>query len=216
MFMAMSAPDGDSSAGGASLAPHRPPFAVHPPHDPRRGEVEDFIRAVYARRYGAQVPHFAPILVSLRDADGGISAAAGYRGAAELPLFLERYLSAPVENLLAPLAGARPAREAIVEVGHLAAGRAGEGRRLIFLLGPHLATQGYQWVVGTLTEELRHLFQRIGVTPLALGRADPGALGEDAAHWGSYYDHGPLVLAGHLPQALRHLARRERGAKGQA
>eukprot|EP01035_Chromulina_nebulosa_P063904 gene63904-87401_t len=32
------------------------------------------------------------------------------------------------------------------------------------------------------------------------------ALGEEARHWGRYYEHEPVVLAGHLPQALRHLA----------
>ena len=47
--------------------------------------------------------------------------------------------------------------------------------------------------------------------PLSLGAADPAALGEEAAHWGSYYEHRPLVLAGHLPQALRHLRGRKAG-----
>ena len=60
----------------------------------------------------------------------------------------------------------------IVEVGHLSAEQAGEGRRLIRLLGPHLAALNYEWAVSTLTTELRHLFVRIGITPLALGRAD--------------------------------------------
>ena len=77
---------------------------------------------------------------------------------------------------------------------------------------PHLATLGFQGVVSTLTEELRHLFVRIGVTPLALGAADPARLGDEAADWGDYYAHHPVVLAGHLPLALRILARRQRGA----
>jgi hypothetical protein len=49
-------------------------------------------------------------------------------------------------------------------------------------------------VVCTLTAELRHLFLRIGITPLALGAADPDALGQDVGRWGSYYDHHPVVL----------------------
>lgn len=217
MFMASSRPHEGIAAPGASPTPGRPEFAVHLPEDPRRHEVEVFIRRIYARRYGAHVPHFAPVLLSLRDHGGSIVAAAGYRQAAQAPLFLERYLDAPVEALLAAHGNTQPPRDSIVEVGHLTAARAGEGRRLIFLLGPHLAAQGFQWVVGTLTEELRHLFVRIGVTPLVLGAADPIALGEEAAHWGSYYDHRPLVLAGHLQQALRHLARRRPGgAKGRA
>ena len=190
-------------------------LTVHGVDDPRRGEVEHFIRDVFARHYGAEVRHFAPTLVSLRDG-GEIVAAAGYRSAAESPLFLERYLSSPVERLLASDDGSAPGRDGIVEVGHLAAGRAGAGRRLIALMGPHLAARDFTWVVGTLTSELRHLFLRLGVTPLALGTADPLALGEDGAQWGSYYEHRPVVLAGHLRQALRRLARELRQAGGDA
>jgi hypothetical protein len=63
-------------------------------------------------------------------------------------------------------------------------------------------------VVGTLTEELRHLFVRLGIAPLALGVADPALLGAEAVHWGTYYDHRPLVLAGQLDVALQALSRR--------
>lgn len=181
---------------------------LHHGGDPGRAEVEAFVAGVFAQRFGAELREFAPWLVSLRDDDDAIVAAAGYRRAGDGPLFLEHYLEAPVERLLAPAAGSPPSRPAIVEVGHLAATRAGEGRQLIRLLGVHLAAQGFQWVVSTLTEELRHLFVRLGVAPLALGRADPHLLGDAARSWGTYYDHSPVVLAGYLPQALRQLARR--------
>ncbi len=179
-------------------------------NDPGRAQVEAFIRSVYARRYGAQVRHFTPVLVFLRDATG-IVAAAGYRQAHASPLFLERYLDAPVETLLGAGNGLEPERKSIVEVGHLAAARAGEGRRLILLLSAHLAQQEFVWVVSTLTRELRSLFLRIGVTPVTLGVANPAALGDDAVNWGSYYEHSPLVLAGHLPQAMRRLATQSAG-----
>ena len=180
-------------------------------NDPERKEVEWFIREVYARRYGAQVRHFAPVLAYLREG-AEIVAAAGYREAHDSPLFLERYLDAPVEVLLGRGSGVVPARTSIVEVGHLAATRAGEGRRLILMLGAHLAAREFQWVVSTLTHELRLLFLRIGVTPLTLGVANPDVLGDEAAQWGSYYQHSPLVLAGNLPQAMRRLSTRHGGA----
>jgi len=175
---------------------------------PRRAVTESFIHRVYAEHYGAEVRHFAPQLVALHDDGGGIVAAAGYRSAADERLFLERYLAAPVETLLGAAGRPLPGRGRIVEVGHLAAGPAGAGRRLIGLLGPLLAARGFQWVVGTLTEELRQLFARLGIVPLALGEADPSVLGADAAAWGSYYDHRPLVLAGRVEPALQKLARR--------
>lgn len=179
-------------------------------NDPERREVERFISEVYARRYGAHVCHFAPVLAYLREG-AEIVAAAGYREAHQSPLFLERYLDAPVEVLLGRGSGVVPGRASIVEVGHLAATRAGEGRRLILMLGAHLAEREFQWVVSTLTHELRLLFLRIGVTPLTLGVANPNVLGAEAAQWGSYYQHSPLVLAGNLPQAMRRLATRHGG-----
>jgi hypothetical protein len=47
-----------------------------------------------------------------------------------------------------------------------------------------------------------------------LGTADPAVLGDDAVHWGSYYDHRPLVLAGQLDEALRQLRRRAIASTG--
>ena len=195
-----------TTVSAASTASSRR-LATHGRQDPGRSAVESFIRRVFEARYGASLTSFAPVLVSLSD-DTGIVAAAGYRRADGGALFLERYLDAPVDALLAQQSAVAPARADIVEVGHLAATKAGEGRRLIAQLGPHLAAQGFQWVVSTLTEELRQLFLRIGVAPLALGQADPRALGDDAAAWGRYYAHRPVVLAGHLPQALRRLQQR--------
>lgn len=185
----------------------------HGVDDPERAEVQAFIARIYAHRFGARLQQFAPCLVSLRDPHSGdIVAAAGYRFADTGPLFLERYLSAPIEDLLSAQHGATVARRSVVEVGHLAAARAGEGRRLILLLGQHLAQwpgqRSPEWVVSTLTQELRHLFVRLGVTPLALGQADPDAVGADLAAWGRYYEHRPVVLAGRLQAALRLMGQR--------
>jgi hypothetical protein len=181
-------------------------FGVHAPGDPGREAVEGLIRRVYAERFGARVKQFAPVLVSLQEGEGACArpvAAAGFRFATQ-PLFLERYLDLPIEQLLAS-EGSVPARARIVEVGHLAAVRAGEGRRLILRLAQHLAALQVEWVVSTLTEELRQLFTRMGVAPLALGVADPQRLGAGAADWGSYYEHHPVVLAGSLALAMRRL-----------
>lgn len=189
-----------------ALALPAPRLQVHGIASPGREQVERFVAAVYQRRFGATVRQFAPVLVSLHDEQGERVAAAGYRAAQLGPLFLERYLPTPVQALLP----AAPSREGIVEVGHLAAVRAGEGRRLIRLLGPHLSSQGFEWAVSTLTQELRNLLVRMGVTPLALGVADPALLGEQAASWGSYYEHQPLVLAGRIDAATQRLSRRSR------
>jgi len=211
-MLAMSlSPRAPAPPGRHSLAA-TPRLRVHAPGTCDRAEVEDFIRGVYRDRYGADVRQFAPALVGLHDEAGELVAAAGYRAADQEPLFLERYLGVPVEARLAAESSVAPSRSHIVEVGHLAAARAGEGRRLVLLLGPHLSAQGFRWVVSTLTEELRHLFVRLGIVPMALGVADPTQLGDEAGRWGSYYDHHPVVLAGQIDQALKMLARRRTGA----
>lgn len=194
-----------ASVASPARAATAPALRLHPPGDPGRAAVEDFIRGVYAEHYGARVRRFAPMLVGLHDGNTLI-AAAGYRRATQ-PLFLERYLDRAVEQLLAG-SGGPPPREQIVEVGHLASRRAGAGRQLILRLAQHFGQLQIQWVVSTLTEELRNVFVRMGVKPLALGLADPARLGADAQDWGSYYAHHPLVLAGSLPAALRRLAPR--------
>lgn len=210
MFMSSPSRDIGSVSPAVALSAPPPELTLHSIGDPRRREVETFIGEVYARRYGAKVPHFAPVLAGLREG-GELLAAAGYRSAAQEALFLECYLPAPVEAMIAAHSDTPLSRASIVELGHLAANRGGEGRRLIQLLAPRLAAEGFDWVVGTVTQELRPMLVRLGIAPLTLGAADPAALGDDAAHWGSYYDHHPVVLATHLKRALRHyMARRAR------
>lgn len=199
-----------SGGEGAELqAPCEPPapgddiLTVHEADSPTRQEVERFIAGVYRDRFGADVQAFAPVLVSRRGTDGELCAAAGYRPADAGALYLERYLDTSVDQALgAP-------RAQIVEVGHLAACRAGEGRRLILQLGPWLARSGFRWAVSTMTEELRHLFLRLGVAQRALGVADPSRLGDAASGWGRYYEHHPIVLASAIGPALQARARRE-------
>ncbi len=211
MLAMATSPQHSSGLPVAALPAGRHRLAVHDTQDAQRERVERFIHAIYQARYGAQVRHYAPMLVSLRDEDDQIIAAAGYRVADSGPLFLERYLQQPVDVLLGQGSG-HVQRTRIAEVGHLSAVQAGAGKRLIHLMGPQLASLGLEWVVSTLTQELQHLFVRLGITPLALGVADAAQLGAAAADWGSYYDHRPVVVAGRIDLALRMLARRRSAA----
>lgn len=176
---------------------------VYTRETPGRASVQDFVRGIYAERYGAHITEFAPVLLALRDAQGTLVAAVGYRCAALEPLFLERYLDGPVEQALLGADAPISARRDMVEVAHLVALKPGEGRRMMAELGRWLGQQGAHWVVSTVTRELRHLFLRMGIAPLALGVADPERLGDRARDWGSYYEHEPVVLAVALSQTTR-------------
>jgi hypothetical protein len=173
---------------------------------PRREETEAFIRNVFAQHYGAAVSSFAPNLLLLEQNDRTI-AVTGWRAASDESLFLERYLDQPIEQSMAKLAGQPVARERIVEVGNLAAEKPGSSIHVILALAQHLHRLGYEWVVFTATQELIGIFSRLGLPLLALAPADPARLGDEATHWGSYYDTRPIVVAGRIRVGLERAGR---------
>lgn len=171
---------------------------------PRRHETEEFIRRVFRRHHGAFVRSFAPNLLLLEERQHVI-AAAGWRGAGEESLFLERYFDEPIEVLMERLTGLRLSRERLVEVAHLAADKPGASVRVILSLARHLGQSGYEWVVFTATSPLVGIFTRLGLPLLALAKADPARLGEQARDWGRYYDTRPVVVAGRIRIALERI-----------
>lgn len=191
---------------GFAPAPCRQ-LQLHHADDPERTGIEQFIGRIYRQHFAAKLVHFMPVLVSRR-IDGSTCAAAGYRSARE-PLFLERYLPQPVEQVLAA-AGQRVVREEIVEVGQFASQCAGEGRRLMLELARHLVDSGFRWAVITATADLRRLFRHQGLSALPLAAAQRRCVGDEARLWGSYYRHAPKVVAGDL---LASLAALERGRR---
>jgi hypothetical protein len=187
-------------------APARAPQArlepLHRTH-PQRRAFEDFIAARFARAYGARLAHFLPHLLGVKDGLGRWQAAAGYAAAGAQPLFLEQYLDQPIEQALAAAIGAPIARGSVVEVGNLAANSAGMARALIPQLARHLHRMGYRWVAFTATRALRNSFHRLGLKPVPIAAADPARLADGGAHWGSYYDQDPVVVAGKISLGLR-------------
>ena len=209
-----SVPSVSAPMASASTARNSPPVKhLITLASPRRDAAENFIRSVFSNHYSAQVRSFAPDLMLLEQADR-ITAAAGWRGAAQGPLFLETYLDAPVEAHIARLAASPVARERIAEVGNLAAITPGGGARMILTLAEHLDRLGYEWVVFTATQELIGIFAKLGLPPLALGVADPARLGESASDWGRYYDSQPVVVAGRIRLALERMRNQPEKACG--
>ncbi|WP_248293303.1 thermostable hemolysin [Achromobacter sp. Bel] len=168
-----------------------------------RARIASYIQRRYQQRFGATLKEWLPILVSVQK-DGEILAAAGYRSADD-PLFLERYLSAPIEQYVRDQ-DAPVARNVIVEVGQFAAVRPGAGRLLVPLLARHLHGEGFDWAVSTLTIELHHLFSRMGLAHQPISAATWGHLNEqERKDWGNYYAHAPTVFAGRLNAILDRL-----------
>jgi len=154
--------------------------------------VAGFIRRRFLHAYGAEPTLRIPALLALSTAQGTLLAAVGVRNAALERLFLEDYLSVPVESVM-PVSGV--ARHKIAEIAHLAGVEAGVSRYLFASLSVWLDSAGYDWVVCTGTDQLRNSFHRLGIATEVLADADPSRLPDGGAGWGRYYDHHPVVMA---------------------
>lgn len=176
--------------------------------DHRRAEAERFIHACFERAYGADVRHYLPVLMGLREPGGRLLGALGIREAASGPLFLEHYLDHPVEQVLAVTVDRPVDRAGVTEVGNLAVTVPGGGRWLITALTAYLHAVGQEWVVFTCGASLRNAFHRLGLDLLDLGEADPACLPTgEAEHWGRYYDQRPRVMAGPVVRGYGVLSR---------
>jgi hypothetical protein len=176
----------------------------HVDHD--RHDIESFIQQCFAAAHGATIRHFMPRLLSLCAKGGDRIAAFGLRDAAADPLFLERYLDQPIEDILKSRLGLSVNREEVIEVGNLSALYPGAARWLIVGVTAMLHDAGYRWVTFTGTTALRNGFHRLGLRPIELGSATLSHLmPHERADWGSYYDHSPKVYVGDIAHGYQSL-----------
>jgi Thermostable hemolysin len=172
---------------------------------PDRDQVERFIEETYQRHFGAQIQRHYPNLMSVYDSQGKVLAAVGFRPAAQGPLFLEHYLRTPVEEAIGSASGIPVGRESIVEIGNLTSAGRGASVFLFVALAAYLRQRNLVHAVVTGTSTLRRTFTRLGIEFLELASADPSALEDDGASWGSYYRCDPKVIAGRIQPAFARL-----------
>lgn len=166
------------------------------PDTPERAELELFIRHVFHRAYGASIKHFMPQLMSLRDAGGRLLAVCGLRNADHGALFLETYLDAPVEHVIADRAQHGVERSDIVEIGNLAVAEPGIAPHLLASVSRYLHGTGTQWAVFTAIPVLRNSLTRLNMQLEVLADASLQRIAaEERPEWGSYYDKNPQVMA---------------------
>lgn len=192
-------PNDDESLRRALHAqtPFRAFTAVGPGHE-RRSELERFVAERYRRAYGAHVRQWMPVLIAFDDAQGRLAAVVGTRQAQSHPLFVEQYLDLAAECAVGAALHERVQRRELIEVGNLAASRAGESRALITAMTLLLESAGFRWVLFAATAALRNAFARLQLQTCVLVEARRERLAPDAGDWGRYYDTHPLVLCGDL------------------
>lgn len=177
--------------------------------DPRRDELERFVHDVFASRHGANVCSFMPTLLAMRNDRGSVCSVAGFRCAADQPLFLERYLDEAIEQAIGSVTAESVSRPQIVEVGNLAGVNCRSAMRLVLDLPRILLDRGHRWIVFTATDTLRGLLASYHAPLLDLAAASASRVPHSADEWGRYYDTQPRVMVGYLPDGLR-LSRRGR------
>jgi len=169
-------------------------------------QLKPFVGEAFRRRYGAEIQHFLPHFLHIRDSTHTHRAVVGYRGGHEGAFFLEQYLDSPVEQVLSERLGQPIRREQIVEVGNLADSTPGMARLSILATTRCLFGMGYRWVVFTGVRRLYNAFHRLGLHPLELTVADPDRLPADEAdRWGDYYRDHPKVYVGRIEDGYQRL-----------
>lgn len=193
---------------------------VYPVGETGRQTIEQFIAMRYAADFNARLNSFYPNLLAVKQDDGRVVAALGYRAAAESALFLEQYLSAPVETCLTQIMGVDVSREGMLEIGNLASDFSGGNRVLISTLTAYLYGRTAKWVVFTGTRALLNSFRRCSIEVHELGLATPERLLSTDSEWGTYYNNQPKVAAVNVSQAywaiLGNLPSPEQGIWAQA
>lgn len=147
--------------------------------------------------FDACIDGFMPRFAHYRHASGA-TGVIGIRRASDEPLFLESYLSMPVEAVVLKATGTLVERDRIAEVGQFVV----EDRDIVTSffrdLVPFLLENGYDWVCFTGTDRIRALLERIGFHGLPIARAEATQLRDSADRWGRYYDYDPVVILGKL------------------
>jgi hypothetical protein len=163
---------------------------------PCRSEVEGFIKAVFKQVYDAEINHFMPNLVALRDSSGILMAAFGWEAALGSSLFLEQYIDIPIEQLVSQKLGKNITRNEIKCFGNLAVANPRNAGVLIAHVIQQGLDIGIEWGVATAHHSLQNGLIKGGRDVYALAPADPSKLPEgELKHWGTYYQRIPQIVA---------------------
>jgi len=193
----------------ARLLTPAPAFQAHMAGSPDRLKVEQYIAQQFRSVHGATIHDFMPVLLTM-GCHGMTTAATGVRAAAHQALFLEQYLSQPIESSLTELAGKPVQRASIVEIGNLVATQGGSSYLLFMVLTAVLEQAGFDWVVFTATPQVQKVLASLGLEIHALCEADPSRLTHsNLAEWGRYYNSRPQVVAGNVAEAMQVLEQRK-------
>ncbi len=169
---------------------------IHDASSSERLKLEQFVKALFKSKHGANIQHFMPELMALSFRSGPLMAVCGLRKADQESLFLERYLTSSIEKTISDIAGETILRSAITEIGNLAVAQPEYIRCLLASINLHLHKTDTDWAVFTGIRTLKNALIKLNIPLLSLGMAHIDAIPyEDRSDWGGYYDEKPEVMA---------------------
>ncbi|MDG1733018.1 MAG: thermostable hemolysin [Thalassotalea sp.] len=178
---------------------------VHRPRTQNRNTVEGFIKDIFFNHHKAKLKVFMPMLLSTQDHAGKITSAVGIRHISKQAIFLEQYLSHPIEQMISSLTSTNVRRNNIAEVGNLACSSSSHSKNIIILLVHQFFNENIDWAVCTGTTMVQIILKRLGIEFQYIDRAEPDNLQEDKDSWGTYYENNPCVLAIDIKKAIKVL-----------
>lgn len=165
-----------------------------------RQGLEAFIQEGFQRKHGAAVRSFMPVLIGLRDRNGAVIGAAGYRRATHESLYLEQYLGEPIEDAITRRHPSMPAARAqVAEIGNFACRDCNTAMTMVSVLAEFLLDQRHRWAVFTATRTVRRIMRHLGIGLSELGQADKSRVVVTDDDWGSYYATDPRVMLAYVP-----------------
>ena len=172
-----------------------PLFELYDQNASQRKPIEAYIKQGFWINYHADLSEFMPYLLTMHCFDQP-SATVGIRFAANSPLFLEHYLTQPVQAVLSHCMATSVARDSIVEIGNLVATKKGASQLIFLILAALLEGIDIQWTIFTGTPQVQKILSKLGFEIYVIGKADSSRLHPSIIdQWGTYYDTRPSICA---------------------
>ena len=176
--------------------------------DSDRALLKAFICRQFAFHFGAEANIEPPVLIGAWNARHELVGALGLRTSAQ-GFFSQKYLSLPLVQVMYDVLVRDIAATEVVEVVHLAVASPSIITPLLEALADHLSGARFRFLVCTATRCLQRFFRKRGWSITTLAKAEPNALGAEAAAWGTYYAQEPAVIVGDIAEARRLAHTRE-------
>ena len=171
-----------------------------------RKSAEQFIKQGFNKAYNANISITMPQILTVKN--GNFKAALGIRSA-KSPLFIEQYLSSPIEQNI-PRSTQEINRNDIVEIGSLYSNATRFTLPLFLVTAVSLFYQNYKYLTFAGTSHVLNILSKAGVNFSTIGDAKESALSPSDDDWGSYYDTNPKVVVVALSSVISAIDKQEK------